>query len=419
MGFASFVLGDNQILSLMPSVSSLLPLMVCGVGGQLDALLSLCGCFVCDCSDLWGFVELSCVNDVIGAKKSIRVVECERRSPQQPPRAINCYSIVEGPDFDTGFASFVLGNNQTHFLAVECERRWPHQPSRMIKCYAIVEVIDFDTGFASFVLGDNLILCLMQLISSSPPLMVCGVGGRLVALLSLYGCFFVTVLICEDFLRATILPFKYKTATTTNAMSADTDDMISEVTYEIKKGLIFLGATTVKDKIHQQNSNMPTTAPTTNAMSADTDDMINEATYGIKKVTDQRLMWLTNNHNWSSGIHGKTNRQLKQVICYSNVEPTRSASPSVIVIGSGFAGISAARALHDASFQVTVLESRNRVGGRVCTDYSFGFPVDLGASWLHGVCNENPLAPVIGRLGLPLYRTSGDNSVLYDHDLER
>lgn len=38
---------------------------------------------------------------------------------------------------------------------------------------------------------------------------------------------------------------------------------------------------------------------------------------------------------------------------------------------------------------------------------------------LHGVCKENPLAPLIGRLGLPLYRTSGDNSVLYDHDLER
>lgn len=38
---------------------------------------------------------------------------------------------------------------------------------------------------------------------------------------------------------------------------------------------------------------------------------------------------------------------------------------------------------------------------------------------LHGVCQENPLAPLIGRLGLPLYRTSGDNSVLYDHDLER
>ncbi|KAL0844798.1 hypothetical protein Bca101_018044 [Brassica carinata] len=28
-----------------------------------------------------------------------------------------------------------------------------------------------------------------------------------------------------------------------------------------------------------------------------------------------------------------------------------------------------------------VLESRDRIGGRVHTDYSFGFPVDLGASW--------------------------------------
>ncbi|XP_076957705.1 polyamine oxidase 2-like [Bidens hawaiensis] len=93
-------------------------------------------------------------------------------------------------------------------------------------------------------------------------------------------------------------------------------------------------------------------------------------------------------------------------------------SPSVIVIGGGIAGIAAARALHDASFQVVLLESRERIGGRTCTDYSFGFPVDLGASWLHGVCKENPLAPLIGRLGLPLYRTSGDNSVLYDHDLE-
>ncbi|KAG6720681.1 hypothetical protein I3842_03G073800 [Carya illinoinensis] len=42
----------------------------------------------------------------------------------------------------------------------------------------------------------------------------------------------------------------------------------------------------------------------------------------------------------------------------------------------------------------------------------------MGASWLHGVCNENPLAPLICGLGLTLYRTSGDDSVLYDHDLE-
>ncbi|KAM0950692.1 putative oxidoreductase [Dioscorea sansibarensis] len=101
-----------------------------------------------------------------------------------------------------------------------------------------------------------------------------------------------------------------------------------------------------------------------------------------------------------------------------NVERRQKRSPSVIVIGSGFAGLAAARALKNASFEVILLESRDRIGGRVHTNYSFDFPVDMGASWLHGVCEENPLAPLIGRMGLPLYRTSGDNSVLFDHDLE-
>ncbi|CAI7885143.1 unnamed protein product [Closterium sp. NIES-54] len=92
--------------------------------------------------------------------------------------------------------------------------------------------------------------------------------------------------------------------------------------------------------------------------------------------------------------------------------------PSVIVIGSGFSGLAAAHALHHASFEVVVLEARNRIGGRAFTDYSFGFPLDLGAAWLHGVSESNPLARLIADLQLPLYRTSGDDSVLYDHDLE-
>ena len=31
--------------------------------------------------------------------------------------------------------------------------------------------------------------------------------------------------------------------------------------------------------------------------------------------------------------------------------------------------------------QVVLLESRDRLGGRIHTDYSFGCPVDMGASW--------------------------------------
>ncbi|XP_022857032.1 probable polyamine oxidase 4 isoform X1 [Olea europaea var. sylvestris] len=101
-----------------------------------------------------------------------------------------------------------------------------------------------------------------------------------------------------------------------------------------------------------------------------------------------------------------------------NVGKQHGALPSVIVIGGGISGISAARMLQNASFKVILLESQDRIGGRICTDYSFGCPVDMGASWLHGVCNENPLSQVISRLGLTLYRTSGEDSVLYDHDLE-
>ncbi|XP_073107721.1 polyamine oxidase 3 [Elaeis guineensis] len=108
----------------------------------------------------------------------------------------------------------------------------------------------------------------------------------------------------------------------------------------------------------------------------------------------------------------------KKAFYYSDDGKRHSRSPSVIVIGAGFAGLAAARALQNASIQVILLESRDRIGGRVWTDYRFGFPIDMGASWLHGICVENPLAPLIARLGLPLYRTSDDNSVLLDHDFE-
>ncbi|EPS73706.1 hypothetical protein M569_01044 [Genlisea aurea] len=100
------------------------------------------------------------------------------------------------------------------------------------------------------------------------------------------------------------------------------------------------------------------------------------------------------------------------------LERQLNATPTVIVVGGGISGLAAARTLQKASFKVILLESQDRIGGRIQTDYTFGCPVDMGASWLHGVCHENPLSPIICHLGLTLYRTSGDDSVLYDHDLE-
>ena len=66
--------------------------------------------------------------------------------------------------------------------------------------------------------------------------------------------------------------------------------------------------------------------------------------------------------------------------------------PKVLVIGAGVAGLAAARTLHDSGLvEVTVLEARERIGGRIWTDRGFeGFPAELGASWIHGTV-KNPV----------------------------
>jgi monoamine oxidase len=54
----------------------------------------------------------------------------------------------------------------------------------------------------------------------------------------------------------------------------------------------------------------------------------------------------------------------------------------VIVIGAGLAGLAAADRLVWAGHHVTVLEARDRLGGRVWTALSGPRPVDLGAEWV-------------------------------------
>lgn len=71
----------------------------------------------------------------------------------------------------------------------------------------------------------------------------------------------------------------------------------------------------------------------------------------------------------------------------------------ILVIGAGMAGIMAARTLHDAGYDVTILEARDRLGGRTHTDSSLGATVDLGAAWIHGP-DGNPLTPLAEQLGV-------------------
>jgi monoamine oxidase len=55
----------------------------------------------------------------------------------------------------------------------------------------------------------------------------------------------------------------------------------------------------------------------------------------------------------------------------------------VIVIGAGFAGLTAARELSRHGRSVLVLEARDRIGGRTWTDSRFGLPLELGGTWVH------------------------------------
>jgi monoamine oxidase len=72
-----------------------------------------------------------------------------------------------------------------------------------------------------------------------------------------------------------------------------------------------------------------------------------------------------------------------------------SVDVDVIIVGAGAAGIAAAMKLRKTSLSFIILEARNRVGGRACTDHETFTPtsVDLGASWIHSYRPENPMYP--------------------------
>lgn len=106
---------------------------------------------------------------------------------------------------------------------------------------------------------------------------------------------------------------------------------------------------------------------------------------------------------------------------YHHLDSCSKVGKKIIVIGAGPAGLIAARHLQRQGFSVTVLEGRNRIGGRVYTDQSsLSVPVDLGASIITGVEADvaterrpDPSSLVCAQLGLELTVLNSD-CPLYD-----
>ena len=72
-----------------------------------------------------------------------------------------------------------------------------------------------------------------------------------------------------------------------------------------------------------------------------------------------------------------------------------------LVIGAGIAGLSAAYHLKRAGIEATVLEARDRIGGRVWTDRDFAdIPIEFGAELIHGRSAEVNTWKWVEKLGL-------------------
>jgi len=85
--------------------------------------------------------------------------------------------------------------------------------------------------------------------------------------------------------------------------------------------------------------------------------------------------------------------------------PVPGLQRHVIVVGGGFCGVTAARELRECGVRVTLLEARNRLGGRTFTSDFAGHQVDFGGTWVHWL--QPHVWAEISRYGVALDETPG------------
>jgi monoamine oxidase len=95
----------------------------------------------------------------------------------------------------------------------------------------------------------------------------------------------------------------------------------------------------------------------------------------------------------------------------------RAQRADVVVVGAGFAGLAAARALVRKGKKVAVLEARDRVGGRVKAGKLSGHVVDVGGMWVGPT--QTRILEIIKEYGLELLPQFEDGRNILESDGKR
>ncbi|KAB5583441.1 hypothetical protein GE09DRAFT_302154 [Coniochaeta sp. 2T2.1] len=91
-----------------------------------------------------------------------------------------------------------------------------------------------------------------------------------------------------------------------------------------------------------------------------------------------------------------------------------SSAPHIGVIGAGISGLRCAALLIEAGFKVTILEARDRIGGRIWQSNDLGYPADMGPNWIYTSSGEEQCIMKLARkTGTPLHLW-GDDLRLFD-----
>ncbi|KAL8827057.1 MAG: hypothetical protein Q9191_003423 [Dirinaria sp. TL-2023a] len=87
--------------------------------------------------------------------------------------------------------------------------------------------------------------------------------------------------------------------------------------------------------------------------------------------------------------------------------------PHVCVVGAGMAGLRCAEVLSHKGIKVTILEARDRIGGRIHQSEHLGRLVDLGPNWIHGT-DHNPILDLAKATDTTTFHPEGESTAAID-----